>query len=148
MPTQKLTELLVQFAADIHPARIDAAAAAIGGKILESIDTPALALAGEGSLVRMRIGQGLDLEQAIEILNKRAAVVFAEPDWQVSIAATSDDPGYVNGSLWGMYGDASTPANQYGSQSAEAWSASHLGASDTVIGVIDTGIDYKHPDLY
>ena len=50
------TDLLVQFAPDISPARIEAAAAAIGGRVLDTIDTLGRDIAEEGSLVRMRIG--------------------------------------------------------------------------------------------
>lgn len=66
----------------------------------------------------------------------------------MTIQAVPNDERYTDGSLWGMYGDASSPANQYGSQAAEAWAQGHTGSMTNVIGVIDTGIDYTHPDLY
>ena len=69
-------------------------------------------------------------------------------DMIVSIDAVSNDTGYANGSLWGMYGDKTTIANPYGSQAGEAWAAGFTGTMKTVVGVIDTGIDYTHPDLY
>jgi subtilisin family serine protease len=46
-----------------------------------------------------------------------------------------------------MYGDASSPANQYGSQAAEAWGSGHTDCSNVVVGVIDEGIYYNHEDL-
>ncbi len=67
---------------------------------------------------------------------------------EVTIQATPNDARYTDGSLWGMYGDASSPVNQFGSQAAEAWAQGHTGSMSNVIGVIDTGIDYTHPDLY
>ncbi|MFM7304141.1 MAG: hypothetical protein ACKO4X_12540, partial [Alphaproteobacteria bacterium] len=66
----------------------------------------------------------------------------------IGIQADPNDARYTDGSLWGMYGDASSPANQYGSQAAEAWAQGHTGSMANVMGVIDTGIDYTHPDLY
>ena len=72
----------------------------------------------------------------------------ADADMLVSIDAVSNDTGYANGSLWGMYGDKTTIANAYGSQAGEAWAAGFTGTMKTVVGVIDTGIDYTHPDLY
>lgn len=71
-----------------------------------------------------------------------------QDDHEVSIATMADDPWYVNGSLWGMYGDATNLVNQFGSQAGEAWVAGHTGSMANVIGVIDSGIDYTHPDLY
>ena len=67
---------------------------------------------------------------------------------EITIQAIPNDARYADGSLWGMYGDASSPVNQFGSQAAEAWAQGHTGSMSNVIGVIDTGIDYTHPDLY
>jgi len=74
-------------------------------------------------------------------------VRYAEPNWVLTHAATSTDPYFTDGRLWGMYGDASTPANQYGSQAAEAWAAGHTGSKGVYVGVIDEGIQFTHPDL-
>ena len=58
------------------------------------------------------------------------------------------DKSYLNGSQWGMYGDKTAVVNPYGSQAGEAWAAGFTGKMTTVVGVIDTGVDYTHPDLY
>ncbi|MGI9127736.1 MAG: S8 family serine peptidase [Roseomonas sp.] len=76
---------------------------------------------------------------------------YAEPmvdETAVSIAAVSNDPGYTSGMLWGMLGDTGTVQNAYGSQANEAWADGITGSTSSVVGVIDTGIDYTHPDLY
>jgi len=67
---------------------------------------------------------------------------------EISIAAVSNDPGYSNGSLWGMLGDTGPIRNAYGSQANEAWATGYTGSMKTIVGVIDTGIDYRHPDLF
>jgi subtilisin family serine protease len=46
-----------------------------------------------------------------------------------------------------MYGDATSPANQFGSQAGEAWAAGHTGSSDVYVGIIDEGFMYDHVDL-
>lgn len=67
---------------------------------------------------------------------------------EISIVFVPNDPRYTAGGLWGMYGDATTPTNQFGSQAAEAWAQGYTGSTSNIIGVIDIGIDYTHPDLY
>ncbi len=51
-----------------------------------------------------------------------------------------NDPRY--GDLWGMQGGSA------GSRANEAWAAGTTGKMNSVVGVIDSGIDYTHPDLY
>ncbi|MFM9134939.1 MAG: S8 family serine peptidase, partial [bacterium] len=80
-------------------------------------------------------------------LEQDPRVRYAEPNWVLQSAAVPDDPYVTNGSLWGMYGDLSTPANTFGSQAAEAWTAGHTGSDAVYVGVIDEGIQFDHPDL-
>lgn len=137
-------ELLVQFNPGVGAGARDAALSSIGGRAAEVVK----AGVGEGSLVRVTYGAGLTLEKAIEIVSKRPGVSFAEPNYVLSVDAVSNDSAYTGGQLWGMYGDQTSPANQYGSQAGEAWAAGHTGTTRVVTGVIDSGIDYTHPDLY
>ena len=74
--------------------------------------------------------------------------VAADGDSIAMVAAISNDAGYTNGGLWNMYGDKTTIANPYGGQAGEAWAAGFTGSMKTVVGVIDSGVDYTHPDLY
>lgn len=99
--------------------------------------------------VKVRLDNGLSVDEAMNTLGRLPGVATVEPDWTVSIQAISNDDAYENGSLWGMYGDRSPlRTNGNGSQAGEAWDAGHTGSTKTVLGVIDTGIDYTHPDLY
>ena len=93
------------------------------------------------------LGGGTGVPQAIAALLRNPDVRYAEPDYVVSAIATSDDTYYTNGSLWGMYGDATSTANQYGSQAGEAWAVGATGSRAIYVGDIDTGIAYNHPDL-
>ena len=72
----------------------------------------------------------------------------ADAQMSVTIDAVSNDTAYNNGNLWGMYGDKTSIVDQFGSQAGEAWAAGFTGSMKTVVGVVDTGIDYTHPDLY
>src|ERR671938_435820 len=70
------------------------------------------------------------LPAAARSLESHPAVAFAQPNWIYTLDETSNDPYYTNDSLWGMYGDATSPANQYGSQAGEAWAAGYTGSGD------------------
>ena len=85
--------------------------------------------------------------EVIALLKDLPEIEYAEPNFIYVHSATSNDPFYTNGSLWGMYGDATSPANQYGSQAGEAWAAGNTGSSNAWIGIIDEGYMYTHEDL-
>lgn len=99
---------------------------------------------GETALLKL---SGVSVASAVQALRDDPAVEYVEPNWIYKHAATSNDTYYTNGSLWGMYGDASSPANQYGSQAAEAWARGHTDCSGVLVGVIDEGIYWQHEDL-
>ncbi|MFZ8984670.1 MAG: S8 family serine peptidase, partial [Steroidobacteraceae bacterium] len=96
---------------------------------------------------KLILAPGRGVKAAIEALKRNPNVRYAEPDYILTKAAVSNDTYYTNNSLWGMYGDATSPANQYGSQAGEAWALGYTGSNEIYIGVIDEGIQVTHPDL-
>jgi len=140
-------EVLVKFrpgtaAADKANAR--GRANAIGA---ESITTPLMKQQGVGDLELLRLPPGITVASAMGRLKTHFAVEYAEPNWVYYHDATSNDTYYTNGSLWGMYGDATSPANQYGSQAGEAWAKDKTDCGSVWIGIIDEGYMYTHEDL-
>lgn len=132
-------EMLVQFKPGVAQALRQAALDKVGGKFLERL---------RGDLHRISLPQGANLAAAVRALHAQGAVDFAEPNWIYHTTKVSDDTYYVNGSLWGMYGDTSPLfQNQYGSQAGEAWDAGHFSCKGVMVGVIDEGVQYTHPDL-
>ncbi|MBA3249833.1 MAG: S8 family serine peptidase [Geodermatophilaceae bacterium] len=95
----------------------------------------------------VQLPAGADLDAAIARLEASSAVAYAERNWKLTTAATSNDPYYTNGSLYGMYGDQTTPANQFGSQAGEAWAKNIIGSDNVYVGIIDEGFQTTHPDL-
>ena len=87
-------------------------------------------------------------KEALAILrNLDPAVEYASPIIFSRASAVSNDPVFTAGNQWGMYGDLSTPANTYGSQAAEAWSAGYTGSNSVYVAVIDDGVQITHTDL-
>ena len=101
---------------------------------------------GDGDLEVMRIPPGLAVAAAVRGLSGDSAVSFAEPNFIYTHGLVSNDPYFTNGSLWGMYGAGTTPANQFGSGAAAAWAASHVGLHSVHVGIIDEGV-MQHTDF-
>lgn len=124
---------------------------AIGGEVIETISTDAMratdAKSGieDGKLVL--VNSTLGTMEAIARLQNLPEIEYAEPNYIYTHTATSNDPYYTNGSLWGAYGDSTSPANIYGSGAGKAWAAGHIGSSTVYIGIIDEGYMYTHEDL-
>ena len=140
-------EILLQFAHGVGDSARAEALASVSGQAVEVVrgDLPGQI---DGHLLRVELPTGVTEEQAIEVLSRRPEVEFAEKNWTVSIDAVSNDTGYTNGSLWGMYGDQTPVKNAFGSQAGEAWAAGATGSTKVAVGVVDTGIAYTHIDLY
>ncbi len=97
-----------------------------------------------GRLAKFKIS-GMSAKEAIERLKSHQAIEYVEPDYRVSIANATNDPRFED--LWGLNNEGQTGGTVDADIDApEAWSIS-TGSRDIVVGVIDTGVDYSHPDL-
>jgi subtilisin family serine protease len=74
------------------------------------------------------------VEAKIAALKAHPNVRYAEPDYVVHADMTPDDPSYKQ--LWGL---SKVQADQ-------AWNVT-AGSQSVVVGDVDTGLDYIHPDL-
>ncbi len=139
-------ELLIKFKAGFAESDKLQALKAIGGSITETIFTKAMQRSGDKEGVYL-VHTPVAVANAISQMKLQKIVAYAEPNYIYHHDYISNDTYFTNGSLWGMYGDASSPANQYGSQAAEAWAANHTGSSSVYIGIIDEGYMYTHEDI-
>lgn len=134
-------ELLVQYKTSATETDFGAVRARLAASDVEVLKS------GAGRLVLMRLRKGASIGAAIDRLQSDPAVEFAEPNWIYTHQASSNDPYFVNGQLWGMEGDASSPANAFGSGAGEAWAAGKEDCGDVFVGIIDEGYMYAHEDL-
>lgn len=143
-------ELLVQFRAGTTEAQKSAALGRVGGQKDRNIVNGKNRLDTKRSDVDLiKVPGAAGLANQIAKLQADPSVELVELNYIVQhTGVTSNDTYYTNGSLWGTYGNASSPANQYGSQAAEAWAgAAGANCGTVVIGIIDEGYMHTHPEL-
>ncbi|EKE77018.1 S8 family serine peptidase [Gallaecimonas xiamenensis] len=98
-----------------------------------------------GRLAKVMVPQGADRDAILKKLSQDPAIAVAEPNYTLHINATPDDPRYND--QWGLNNTGQTGGTPDADIDApEAWDIS-TGSHDVIVGVIDTGIDYSHPDL-
>ena len=78
---------------------------------------------------------GLTVDQVIERYKTHPNVVYVEPDFKVETVRIPDDPAFIS-QQWNLPRIAAPLA----------WDI-HTDSSNVVVAVVDTGIDYAHPDL-
>jgi subtilisin family serine protease len=139
-------EMLVKFKDGVNENQKTAVLSKVNGKVKEKILTKMMEKAGDKQGVELISLPGAALE-AIAKVKGLEEIEYAEPNYIYEHCATSNDTYFTNGSLWGMYGTVTTPANQFGSHAAVAWAAGKTGSNTVFVGIIDEGYMYTHVDL-
>jgi subtilisin family serine protease len=139
-------EVLVRFKAGTADAVKLRVLGLVNGKVKEKILTKMMEREGDKEGINLVNIPGPALE-AISRVKGMPEVEYAEPNYIYTHDGTSNDTYFTNGSLWGMYGPSTSPANIYGSQAAVAWAAGHTGSATVYVGIIDEGYYYSHEDL-
>src|SRR5262245_35196282 len=85
-------------------------------------------------------GNDATLRSLAKSLPTQTFVRYAEIERTYHVDVTPNDPRLGDGSLWGLTGS-------YGIGATTAWNTT-TGSTKVVVGVVDTGVDYNHPDLY
>ncbi|MBA3846050.1 MAG: S8 family serine peptidase, partial [Planctomycetes bacterium] len=134
--------LIVRFKDGTAPPAMDAALAGKAKKVHKYADANARGVGAAQQrgprffdhLAKVELADGVAANAALAQLRADPRVAYAEHDVRVSIDRTPSDPQYS--ALWGMAKI----------QAPVAWDAS-TGSRGVVVAVIDTGVDYRHPDL-
>ena len=139
-----------------------------GARVEESFEFNSNGFADQGQMLLLKLGKGVSTDQALARMKQDPAVAYAEPNFVYHLenfekpAPTSvrvDQPGQpaqpgqfipndLTPELWGMHNTGQKGGKVDADIDApEAW-AIHTGRKDApLIAVIDTGVDYNHPDL-
>ena len=138
-------EVLVRFRAGIAPAQRQQAAGVVGIRFVS--------LAPDVQRVRLKPGE--TVASAVMRLAADPAVAHVQPNYHYHAALAPNDSDY--GQLWGLnntgqtitgavYGTAN-PGDPGRDIAAEAAWEITTDCRDAIVAVLDTGIDYTHPDL-
>ena len=102
-----------------------------------------------GAGLRLFRSRSKDTATLIEELRAHADVEYVEPNYVIRPAAVPNDPSFSG--TWGLHNTGQLIADTSGTPGADmgaasAWDLS-TGSRSNVVAVIDTGVDYNHPDL-
>ena len=109
----------------------------VGGQVIRGL--------GLEGMVLIETDSAFDEDQIMATIGTSDMVEYLEADLVIHARATPDD-GFFS-SLWGLHNNGQSGGTADADIDApEAWEL--VTGSDTiVVGVIDTGVDYTHPDL-
>src|SRR5262249_3047927 len=101
-----------------------------------------------GKFYLVKLPQGVSVEDTASKLRRSPEVEYAEPDYFLYPADTTpDDP--LFGMEWGMFNTGTQPVGAKAGadiNAPKAWDIT-TGSDDIVVGITDTGVDNRHPDL-
>ncbi|MHC4282598.1 MAG: S8 family serine peptidase [Planctomycetota bacterium] len=85
------------------------------------------------------------VEDALSGFSRLADVLYVEPNYKRLLSVFPNDPNFPN--LWGLHNTGQSGGTEDADIDApEAWDI-ETGDPSIIVAVIDTGVDYDHPDL-
>jgi subtilisin family serine protease len=140
-------QVLVQFRSHAGEEGKNRAVNRVNGRMTKHVRRAQDRTDGKGDLHLITLPPGATVASAMGGLAGNLDVDFVEPNWILNHQAVSNDAYFRSGSLWGMYGDATTPRNPFGSRAGEAWARGLENCGNVYVGIIDEGVMRTHADL-
>ncbi|QSQ21464.1 S8 family serine peptidase [Pyxidicoccus parkwayensis] len=131
-------EVLVRFRDGVQAMEQDASSVVKGARVAYRFRQ----LTG---LQHVKLPEGLGVEQALALYRANPRVAYAEPNYLYTLDALPADSRFRE--LWGLNNTGQTLGTVDADLNApEAWALTE-GSEADVVAVIDSGVDFKHPDL-
>jgi serine protease len=92
-------------------------------------------------LYEVELGPQTSVVSALRQYHANPLVTLVQPDYFVSVERLPNDPGFS--SQWALNNPSNPDATI---KATQAWDTT-VGSGQTVVAIIDTGIDFNHPDL-
>ena len=132
-------EVLVRFNSGFSDAEKAVAIESLGGEILQRYDSI--------NAVQVKVDQPADkIVTDVKRFIANPVISYAEPNYYAfPVSTTPNDPNF--NSLWGQHNTGQTGGTVDADIDAvEAWT-DFTGTTKSIVAVIDSGIEYTHPDL-
>jgi probable HAF family extracellular repeat protein len=100
-----------------------------------------------GGLQVVELPPNSDITRVVEKYRQSGAVAYAEPDYEIRISTTPNDPQYLNGTLWALNNTGQNGGTPGADIAAAAGWSTRNEAPNVIVAVIDTGVRYTHEDL-
>ena len=131
-----------------------------GAEVVEHFDVPdSIFKSFGGELVRLKLPQGIEVAEAIAAMKNDTRVVYAEGNEVIRLPETENhgeaepdpsNPNDLDSKLWGLDNvgqDGGKAGAHISAKAAWAITTGDKSANGPLIAVIDTGVDFNHPDL-
>lgn len=135
-------EVLVQYREGVSASTRSAVRRRVGATLEEKV-VPHVEL--------LRTPAGESVEETVEALERRPEVEIAQPNFIYSVSETIPNDPLFSDHQWPLRNTGQSIDGQSGILDADidatdAWDT-YRGSKELVLAVIDTGVDYNHPDL-